>query len=150
VMIIGLSNYSVGYMMPHSDYLPAFEGIFDELKSGVGVLDIVIDSYGGLYKIFDLPLEFKNLTLAKVLDNVFKLYGPYVRDIAGPEYRVIDHPNVYEEEVSMGPKTGDVVYNGLVRLFCRDAIDENTCLSNQRSITLDPNSRPWTEEFKKR
>jgi hypothetical protein len=107
------TNSTVGYTPPRSDFLPLYEGIFDQIKQYAGLIDIVLNANGGLWQVFDLPYSYSKLTFQALMDDLWNLYSDYLRDInpPGKKLDVIRHPNQYEESVSLGQRTGDILYN---------------------------------------
>jgi len=107
------TNSTVGYTPPRSDFLPLYEGIFDQIKGYASLIDMVLNANGGLWQVFDLPYSYSKLTFQALMDDLWNLYSDYLRDInpPGKKLDVIRHPNQYEESVSLGQRTGDILYN---------------------------------------
>jgi hypothetical protein len=107
------TNSTIGYTPPRSDFLPLYEGIFDQIKNFADLIDRILDENGGLWQIFDLPYSYSKLTFRALMDDVWNLFSDYLRDINPPGRKldVIRHPNQYEESVSLGQRVGDILYN---------------------------------------
>ncbi len=107
------TNSTVGYTPPRSDFLPLYEGVFDDIKKYASLIDMILNANGGLWQIFDLPYSYSKLTFEALMEDVWSLYSDYLRDInpPGKKLEVMRHPNQYEESVSLGQRTGDILYN---------------------------------------
>lgn len=113
--ILAETNSTVGYTPPRTDFLPVYEGIFDQIKNFSSLIDMVMEKNGGVYKVFSLPYSDSKLTFTQLMDDTWALYGDVLKDVNPPDRKldVIRHPNQYEETVSLGPRTGDILYNFL-------------------------------------
>jgi hypothetical protein len=139
LIVLAEAHGSFGYMMPRTDYLPVYEGFFDLLRAVAPVLDKILKANGGLHGIYRLADGEEHTTVTQILDDVLERYLIYVRDYrpeGGPAVNVIDHPNAYEEEVSMGPRSGDIIYNAMVGLATEGRYVERV------KVPDDPNTDP--------
>jgi hypothetical protein len=137
LIVLAMSHGSLGYMMPRSDYLPVYEGFFGLLGAVAPILDKVMKENGGLHKIYQLTDNDKNLTLKGIINDILEFYAIYVKNYrppSGPDVNVMDHPNAYEETVSMGPRTGDIVYNAMYGLATKGKYVQKISVPN------DPNT----------
>jgi hypothetical protein len=139
LIVLAEAHGSFGYMMPRTDYLPVYEGFFDLLRAVSPVLDRILKANGGLHRIYRLADGEEHTTVTQILDDILERYAIYVRDYrpaGGHAVNVIDHPNAYEEEVSMGPRSGDIVYNAMVGLATEGRYVERV------KVPDDPNIDP--------
>lgn len=129
------TNSTIGYTPPTSDFLPIYEGIFDQINGYASLIDMVLNANGGLWQIFNLPYSYSELTFQAIMEELWALYSDYLRDInpPGKKIDVIRHPNQYEESVSLGQRTGDILYNLL------KAMIEGKNYYQTREVPDDPN-----------
>ncbi len=142
--VLAEGNSTIGYEMPQSDFILVYEGIFKEITSFAGLIDRVLDVNDddpdhntGLYTFFHLTETDKYLTFSQLMMDTWERFSVELRDYNptdGSQVFLSNHPNIYEEEVSMGPYTGDLVYNMLRGLL------EYGHYQAYRSIPSDPNT----------
>lgn len=135
--VLAEANGSFGYMMPRTDYLPVFEGYFNLIGVIVPIFDAILKENGGIHKVYRLPDGDQNVTMKEILNDINERYLIYVQNYRPPgggEVNVMDHPNAYEEEVSLGPRTGDIVYNAMYGLMTSGKY------VTKRSVPKDPNT----------
>lgn len=111
--VLAETNSTVGYTPPRTDFLPLYEGVFDEVKNYASLIDRILEKNGGLWRIFQLPYTYSQLTFEELMNDAWALYSDYLKDINPPgrKLEVMRHPNQYEESVSLGQRTGDILYN---------------------------------------
>lgn len=134
--ILAQANSSFGYMMPREDYLPVFEGYFDLIVALLPLFDWLMVLNEGLYKIYKLPDNDKNLKFSDVIYDTVEKYKMYVENYtppSGKDVNVMNHPNSYEETVSMGPRTGDIVFNAIYGLMTKGSYEPKI------PVPYDPN-----------
>ncbi|UCD85722.1 MAG: hypothetical protein JSU92_05885 [Deltaproteobacteria bacterium] len=139
-IMLNVCNSSLGYMLPRSDFLQVNEGVLDDIKLYSPVVDPIVDEYGGLCKIFDLPLEYKDLKFSELLDMAEEKYPEVLQNLNasdGSNVYIMDHPDIYEETVALGPKTGDIVYNGICDLVLSNMVGK--CDHYRIYVPQDPN-----------
>jgi hypothetical protein len=137
VIVLAQTHGSLGYMMPRTDYLPYFEGYFDLIGLLAPGFDKLLTDAGGLHAIYRLSDNDRNLTIADVIAQVKARFPAYVKNYTppgGPDVQVSDHPNAYEESVSSGPRTGDIVYNAISGLLRGGGYEP------RRQVPNDPNT----------
>lgn len=119
--ILAETNSTIGYTPPRTDFLPVYEGIFDQIKQFSDLIDIIMEHNGGVYRVFELPYSDKEVTFTQLMDDTWVFFGEILQDVNPPDRKLdmIRHPNEYEETVSLGPRTGDILYN-----FLRSFIEE--------------------------
>lgn len=121
--VLAESNSSLGYEMPWSDFILVYEGVFSEIKDYAHLIDFILDRNDNnpdeniaLYHFFKLSETDLYLTFEKLMNDVWKYYSIEVNDYnppSGEKVFLANHPNIYEEEVSVGPYVGDILYNML-------------------------------------
>ncbi len=97
---------------------------------------MVLNANGGLWKIFELPYTYSSFTFEELMNDIWMLFSRYLVDInpPGKKLDVIRHPNQYEETVSLGPRTGDILYNALRSMI------EGKNYTNFIPVQNDPNT----------
>ncbi len=139
-IMLNVCNASLGYMLPRSDFLQVNEGVLDDIKLYAPIIDPIVDDFGGLYKIFDLPLEYKDLTFSGLLNMAEEAYPEVLQNLNasdGTNVYIMDHPDIYEETVALGPRAGDIVYNGICDLILLN--EDEKCDPYRIYVPQDPN-----------
>lgn len=148
-IMLNVCNASLGYMLPRSDFLQVNEGVLDDIKLYAPIIDPIVDDFGGLYQIFDLPLEYKDLTFSGLLNMAEEVYPEVLQNLEasdGTNVYIMDHPDIYEETVALGPKAGDIVYNGICDLILSNAAGK--CDPHRIFVPQDPNTNPYVLIYK--
>ncbi|MBI2060739.1 MAG: hypothetical protein HYT87_13300 [Nitrospirae bacterium] len=138
--ITAQTQSSLGYQPPYSEFMEAYEGFLDEVFKNVDAIDLILKESGGARKIFHLSENDENFTFKSLLADVKGRYSDVITNYSGPPgmplrhwgdgssiavrgsrrprrheqgggHNLGTHPNVYEETVSLGPRTGVILYN---------------------------------------
>jgi hypothetical protein len=157
LFILGVAQSELGYFIPQSDFVNVFEGLLprpedvDDEIGDLADLDLV-----GLLGLQANPgfEEGEMLSLRNIIETTWerfpeerypetRLGGVSLIDVPGVS--LDNHPNTSGNDNSVGPRTGEIVYNAMCDLL-DDGARNDSC-PTKLPVENDPNL-PRTEDQK--
>lgn len=149
LFIFGLAQSELGYFIPQSDFVNVFEGLLPRPED----VDDEIGDLADLDLVFLLGLqanpgfeEGEELSLREIIETSWEKFpeerypetslgGVSLVDIPGVS--LDNHPNTAGNDNSVGPRTGEIVYNAMCDLL--DDGTRNDSCPNKLPVEDDPN-----------
>lgn len=149
LFIFGLAQSELGYFIPKSDFVNVFEGLLprpEDVDDEIGALaDLDLVAVLGLQANPGFE-EGEQLSLRDIIETTWERFpeerypqsslgGVSIVDVPG--ISLGNHPNTAGNENSVGPRTGEIVYNAMCDLL-DDGVHNDSCPS-KLPVENDPN-----------